>query len=120
MKRAWRLKSEADVQLVWQQGGTWAHPLVILRARPNGLAQSRVAFVVSKKVGKAVARNRVKRLMREALRQQFERITPGYDIVVIGRGAVIHSGLSDISAAIQQVLQRAKLMQADKAGGPGS
>jgi ribonuclease P protein component len=85
------LKSEADVQRVWQQGGTWAHPLIILRARANGLEQSRVAFVVSKKVGKAVTRNRAKRLMREATRQRFPYIAAGYDIVLIGRQALVQA-----------------------------
>ncbi len=110
VKRAWRLKSGADVQRVWQQGSTWAHPLVILRARPNGLEQSRVAFVVSKKVGKAVARNRVKRLLREAMRQLFPRIVPGYDIVLIARGAIVGVHLSVIAAAVEELLRRAKLL----------
>ncbi len=109
IKRAWRLKSEADVQRVWQQGGTWAHPLIILRARANGLAQSRVAFVVSRKVGKAVARNRAKRLMREAARQRFPHIVQGYDIVLIGRNPIVQASLPYVSAALDELLKRAKL-----------
>ncbi len=111
IKRAWRLKSEADVQRVWQQGGTWAHPLVILRARANGLGQSRVAFVVSKKVGKAVTRNRAKRLMREAVRHKFSHIAPGYDMVLIGRQAIVQASLPYVSAALDELLRRAKLLK---------
>ncbi len=111
VKRAWRLKSEADVQRVWQQGGTWTHPLVILRARANGLEQSRVAFVVSKKIGKAVTRNRAKRLMREAVRHQFPQILPGYDIVLIGRNAIVQASLPYVSAALDELLRRAKLLK---------
>lgn len=111
MKRAWRLKSESDVQRVWQEGSAYAHPLVILRVRPNQLPQSRVAFVVSKKVGHAVARNRVKRLLREAIRAKFLRIVPGYDLVLIGRPAVVTAALAQVSNAIDQLLSRARLWQ---------
>ena len=111
VKRAWRLKSEADVQRVWQQGGTWAHPLVILRARANGLAQSRVAFVAGKKVGGAVARNRAKRLLRESARQLFPQIAPGYDLVLIGRGAILETRQPVVAAAVAELLRRAKLLK---------
>ena len=110
MKRAWRLKSESDVQRVWQHGRAWAHPLVILRARPNGLEQSRVAFVVGKKVGKAVARNRAKRLMREAVRARFPNILPGYDIVLIGRSKIAESSLTEVASVTDELLARAKLL----------
>ncbi len=111
VKRAWRLKSEADVQRVWRQGSTWAHPLIILRARANGLDQSRVAFVVSKKVGKAVARNRAKRLMREATRQKFPHIVPGYDIVLIGRNPIVGASLASVSTALDELIRRARLFR---------
>ncbi len=109
LKRAWRLKSEADVQRVWQQGGTWAHPLIVLRARANGLAQTRVAFVVSKKVGHAVQRNRAKRLMREVTRQMFPQIVPGYDVVLIGRPPLVGASLDQVRDALAALLARANL-----------
>jgi ribonuclease P protein component len=111
VKRAWRLKSEADVQRVWQQGGTWTHPLVVLRARANELGQSRVAFVASKKVGKAVARNRAKRLLRETTRRLYPQIVQGYDLVLIGRRAIVGAALPQIDAAVTELLKRAKLLK---------
>ncbi len=111
IRRAWRLKSEADVQRVWQQGGTWTHPLVILRARPNGLEQTRVAFVVSKKVGNAVQRNRVKRLMREAVRGMFGQIAAGYDLVLVGRPALASAALDQVAAGLRALLTRAGLLR---------
>ena len=111
LKRAWRLQSESDVQRVWQHGRSWAHPLLILRARPNGLDQSRVAFVAGKKVGKAVTRNRAKRLMREVIRARFLNIVPGYDLVLIGRSKIAESSLTEVTGAIDQLLTRAKLLK---------
>lgn len=111
MKRAWRLKLESDVQRVWQEGRAFAHPLVILRVRPNGLTQTRAAFVAGKKLGNAVLRNRAKRHLREALRPHFTRLTPGYDLILIARGQIAAAPYSEISAAVIHLLQRAKLVQ---------
>lgn len=110
MKRAWRLKKQADVQRVWQEGRAFAHPLVILRVRPNGLPQSRAAFVAGKKLGGAVVRNRAKRHLREALRPLFLRITPGYDLVLIARGNITTAPFTELSGAVQEILRRARII----------
>lgn len=111
MKRAWRLKAESDVQRVWQEGRAFAHPLVILRVRPNGLPQSRAAFVAGKKLGGAVERNRAKRRLREALRPSFLQIPSGFDFVLIARGNIADAPFTDITQAVEQVLKRARLLK---------
>lgn len=83
---------------------------MILRAKPNGLPQSRVAFVVSKKVGGAVSRNRAKRLMREAVRAKFLDTTQGYDLVLIGRHSIPQASLKEVAGALDELLRRAKLL----------
>lgn len=110
MKRAWRLQQESDVQRVWQQGRAFAHPLVILRVRPNQLNRSRAGFIAGKKIGNAVTRNRAKRHLREALRPHFLQIPPGFDFVFIARGNLTTAPFTEITQAVQQVLQRAKLL----------
>jgi ribonuclease P protein component len=110
MKRAWRLKNEADVQRVWQEGRAFAHPLVIVRVRPNGLAQSRAAFVAGKKLGNAVKRNLAKRHLREALRPRFLQLAAGYDLVLIARGKINDVPFTQITQAVHDVLVRARLL----------
>ncbi|MEO0966671.1 MAG: ribonuclease P protein component [Planctomycetota bacterium] len=58
-----------------------AGPLTIA-ARPNGLGHNRVGLSVPRRVGNAVARNRVKRLIREAIRLNQHDLPAGYDLVI--------------------------------------
>jgi len=58
---------------------------LIILAAPNELHHVRVGFTVSKRVGTAVKRNRIKRLLREIYRRNKEIFPPGHDIVLIAR-----------------------------------
>jgi ribonuclease P protein component len=111
VKRAWRLANESDVQRVWQEGRVFAHPLVLLRVRANGLPQTRAAFIAGKKLGGAVVRNRAKRRLREALRPRYLRIVPGYDLVLIARDTLLPATFAEINEAVEQVLKRARLIE---------
>jgi ribonuclease P protein component len=108
MKRSLSLRT-AEFQRVWDDGKSWSHPLIILRARANGMERCRFGFVAGKKVGKATVRNRAKRLMREAIRHRLPNIAPGRDIIVIARGGAASATLQDIDTAIGNLLQRAQL-----------
>ena len=117
-----RLHRPAEVQRVRQLGQAWRHPLAILLTCPaagDGPAISgeheatppaRFAFVASRRVGNAVARNRAKRLLREAVRQNLGELTPGWNCVVIARQNTPAASFTEVEAAVRQLLSRARLM----------
>ncbi len=110
MQRQFRLRKQADYQRVRQGGRSWAHPLVILSAVRNTLDHPRIGLVVSRKLGGAVQRNRVRRVLREALRTHLPRLQAGWDLVVVARAPLAGLKRQAVEVALGEVLSRAKLL----------
>ncbi len=111
MKRAYSLQGGSDFQMVWEEGRAWSHSMLVLRARPNGMDLCRFGFVVGRKIGKAVERNRTKRLLREAVRHRLEAVVKGWDIILIARRETASAEFTEIDAAVGDLLQRAHLIR---------
>jgi ribonuclease P protein component len=107
--RKHRLTRDADFKLVRAEGKSSVHRLVVLYARPNGSSVTRVGFSVGKRVGKAVVRNRSRRRLREVVRPLFVRMQPGWDLVLIARGAIVEASFQEVRSAVEQVFRRAGL-----------
>ena len=79
-----------------------------MKAMPNGLDLSRYGFSVTKKVGNAVQRNRLKRLLREIMRVQS--LEPGWDMVFMTRSAAADADYHKLEGAVIRLLGRARLL----------
>jgi ribonuclease P protein component len=82
------------------------HPLLVLRALPNDLENSRFGFVVAKRIGGAVVRNLVKRRMREAMRMRLAVVPPGWDLVLIARTPIVRASFWCLGEALDSLLPR--------------
>ena len=94
---------------VYSKGSSWASNLVVMNALPNGLTISRYGLSVSKRVGKAVTRNRLKRLLREILRTL--PIKSAWDIIFIVRPAAATVDYSSLRKSVEGLLSRAHLLE---------
>jgi ribonuclease P protein component len=93
--------------LVYAEGGAWKNKELIVRTLPNKLNSSRFGFVVSRRVGKAVVRNHIKRLLREITRQT--PLKPGWDVVFIARIPAAGIGFADLGKSVRTLLFKAGL-----------
>lgn len=102
------LTRPAQYALVYNKGSSWVNNLLVMKTLSNELALSRYGFSVSRRVGKAVVRNRVKRLLREILRATS--LKSGWDIIFIARSYVAGVNYAELEAAVKDLLSRAGLL----------
>jgi ribonuclease P protein component len=85
LNRKNRLTNNSEFQQVYNQGRSFAGSYVVLYVKKNRMEHTRFGFTVSKKIGNAVERNRIKRIMREICRLNLERFAEGYDLIFVAR-----------------------------------
>ena len=110
MQRRHRLKKSAEFQRVRAQRQSWAHPLMVLYVAPNDLDITRVGISTTKRLGKSVARNRMKRLIREAARSFLPAMATGRDLVFAARGGAAEASYQQVRVAMENLLGRARLL----------
>ena len=88
-----------------------ANSFLVLYARKNHSATNRVGVTVSKKLGGAVVRNRVRRRLREVYRLNESRFAPGWDIVVVARSRCIKGDFRRLTEAYLSLAQKAGILE---------
>lgn len=101
------LKKNKDFRIIYNKGKSLStRNIVIYYMKSLDIGQ--VGFVVSKKVGKAVIRNRCKRVIREAFNNSNLHIEPNLDIIILARPKVIEADYLSIKKDIQYLSKKIK------------
>ena len=110
MNRNFRLTGSTDFKRVRRSGKSYAHPLLVLVVLPATERQIRFGIIAGRSVGKAVQRNRAKRMLREALRSLLPTIQPGWNVILIARKPILTAKLTVIQETLRQLFAKAELI----------
>lgn len=114
MQKEYRLKRRNDFRRVFRFGNSVANRQFVVYVFPRQdqlLPQPRIGISVSKKVGNAVVRNRVKRLVKEITRHWIPYVKTGLDVVIIARNPAATMDYQQVESSLRHVFTRAKLFQ---------
>ena len=105
----YRLKKNAEFRAVYRRGKSFSNNLLVLYVYRNKKSINRLGISVSKKVGKSVIRNRIKRLIKENFRLNIEDIKVGYDLVFIARNLSKGKNYVEIENSMKNLIKKAGL-----------
>jgi ribonuclease P protein component len=103
------LSGSRNFSKVYSKGKSVGDRYVVVFYKKNGLDHNRLAFLASKKVGNAVARNRARRLMKESVRTMERIEKQGYDIIFIARKTINGTKCEQVQKSITKALKRTEL-----------
>lgn len=108
MKNTQSLKLNRDFRRVYK-GASHAGGYTVVYARKNRCGFNRLGLTVSKTAGKAVVRNRLKRLMRESYRLMEDDIREGYDIIIVARNRAVGKTFEQIRSDVSFSLNKLEM-----------
>jgi ribonuclease P protein component len=106
-----RLRRSDDFQRLRREGRSYPNRLLLMSILPNMLSHNRYGFIVSKQLGSAVRRNRIRRQVREAVRLLHPQLRTGYDIVFIARSLVVEQPFEMVQRTIVDLVWQAGLWE---------
>ncbi len=106
------LKKDSDFRKVYKYGKSFANRHLVMYILENKLESSRVGISVSKKIGNAINRNKVRRRIKESYRLNIdENVKNGYDIVFIARIGIKEAQYKDIEKSMLNIVKKANILK---------
>lgn len=109
MDKKYRLRKNMEFKRVYSGGKNYWNRNLILYVRKNGLPNSRIGITITKKIGNAVVRNRIRRRIKEIYRLKLGNIKNGYDLILIPKKNVIDISYKDLESAMIHIVGISKI-----------
>lgn len=112
VKKQFRIKKNEEFQATFKHGNSFANrQLVIYYRKKDNQNHFRIGLSVGKKIGNAVVRNRIKRLLRASFQELEQDIKPCYDIVIIARNPTKTMSYEMMKKSLSHLLYKEKLFK---------
>ena len=112
MRKEKRIKDNKEFQQVFQRGKSMANrQFVIYILEKNDQDTFRIGLSVSKKVGNAVTRNRIKRYVRQSFHELEDQIARPVDFVIIARHQTATMSMEEVKSSLIHVLKKLKMLK---------
>ncbi|MEH7503398.1 ribonuclease P protein component [Neobacillus drentensis] len=112
MKKELRIKKNKEFQAAFQQGHSFANrQFVVYSLKKEGQDYFRIGLSVSKKIGNAVTRNRIKRYVRQSVFELNDQLAPGNDYVIIARKPAAEMDFFEVKKSLTHVLKVGKVLK---------
>ncbi len=102
------IKKNKDFRKVYSKGRTVGSKILVIYRFKRNNNEKRFGFSISKKVGKAVVRNRLKRVLKEICRLDSDSFRDGYDYVLIPKARAVDKNYNDLKEEINKLASRMK------------
>lgn len=111
MKKTTTVKENYEFRRIYAKGRSGVSPCLVVYVRPNRRGHNRLGVTVSTKLGHAVVRNRVRRRLREIFRLNQDKLTQGYDMIVVARTRAVHAEYRELDRAFLRTCGKLGLME---------
>ena len=105
------LNQNKNFQRLYNRGKSYVSPALVVYVSKNRAGFCRLGITVGKKIGNAVKRNRVKRIIREAFFQLENELGVNCDIVIVARRKAIYLKSTDIRKILFEIFNKANLIK---------
>lgn len=107
--KKYKIRKNSEFRVVYKKGKSIANRLLVLYIFRNIKKLNRTGVSVSKKVGKSVIRNKVRRLIKESYRLNNSNLKQGYDLVFIARNSAKNRSFLEIQKSMLELFKKAGL-----------
>jgi len=113
MKKLYVLVKNRDFQKVYKRGKYAASAFLVVYALNSNTETTKIGITTSKKVGNSVKRNRMRRLIKENIRELYDKLNKGFNIVIVARKSEEYANKEIIGKELRYLLNKLDLIDGE-------
>ncbi len=111
LKKDNRLKKKYQFNYVYKSGEHFSDKAIVLYVTPSKTKSIKVGFAVTKKIGHAVTRNKIRRRLREIVQKHLPNFKQNYNIIVVAREGIVDFSFDELEKEFVCLIKKAKLLR---------